>query len=158
MTTDDRGLDALRPPIEAVITRWYHLGMIRFSSRDDGGDDLILRDELAAAILGERGVFLPEGLPVSEGERAAREFVESITRDCGHEAEIERLRGLLDEAVNQLSAEPNGWHYCRWCSGMDRHEDNCAWVARNQRIAAIRDEARAALRPEPAPEQEAEHE
>jgi hypothetical protein len=39
----------LRERIGAVIDRWYHLGLIRFSSRDDGGDDLILRDELVRA-------------------------------------------------------------------------------------------------------------
>jgi hypothetical protein len=32
--------------IHDVIWRWYSLGMIHFSTRDDGSDDLILADEI----------------------------------------------------------------------------------------------------------------
>ncbi len=41
----------LREALGAVIDRWYRLGMIRFSRRDDGSDDLLLRDELTKAVL-----------------------------------------------------------------------------------------------------------
>jgi hypothetical protein len=42
---------AMRGRVGAVIDRWYHLGLIRFNSRDDGGDDLILRDEIVLTVL-----------------------------------------------------------------------------------------------------------
>lgn len=49
------GEEGLRERIGAVIDRWYHLGMIRFGSRDDGSDDLFLRDELVRAALADKG-------------------------------------------------------------------------------------------------------
>ena len=59
--------------------------------------------------------------------------------------EQDALREVLTEAIGQLQADPNGYHHCRWCSGVDSHTDYCSWVARNERIAAIRDTARGAL-------------
>jgi hypothetical protein len=50
----------------------------------------------ARAILGDRAVFLPDGDCGHDpkGEAAAREFVESITVDCGHKATIAALRAV----------------------------------------------------------------
>jgi hypothetical protein len=41
----------LDAPIGAVIDRWHHLGLLRFNSHDDGGDDQILCAEIVQAIL-----------------------------------------------------------------------------------------------------------
>lgn len=62
-----------------------------------------------------------------------------------YDAEITRLREALKDAIDQLQVHPNGFHHCRWCSGVDRHDATCAWVDRNERIATIREIALAAL-------------
>src|SRR3972149_2350808 len=49
--------------------------------------------EQALAILGERGVFLPDG----QGDDA---FVAAVTRADKAQAELERLRGLLGRLVS----------------------------------------------------------
>uniref|UniRef100_A0A6M3IRW9 Uncharacterized protein n=1 Tax=viral metagenome TaxID=1070528 RepID=A0A6M3IRW9_9ZZZZ len=77
-------------------------------------------------------------------------------RDCGSvggedcrqiderlEATIARLREALKEALCELHADPNGYHHCRWCSDVDSHTEFCGWVARNERIEAIRADAQA---------------
>jgi hypothetical protein len=67
----------------------------------------------ARAILGDRAVFLPDGDCGHDpkGEAAAREFVESITVDCGHKATIVALRAALDSVPNPTDRDTyeEGW-------------------------------------------------
>ena len=140
--TDDRGQAALAERLREI---------------DGWGNQPYLRQ--AAEMLGDEGAFLPDGTAglvaalrergwqdEYEGETAAAMNYGDGRADAG--VEVERLRAALSDAISELHAEPNGYHHCRWCSGVDRHTTECAWVARNERIEAIRSQARAALAPE----------
>jgi hypothetical protein len=75
--------------VGVVIDRWYQLGMLRFSSRDDGGDDLILRDELVREAL----ATLDAARSTDEGLREARGLLQRI-RAFG-----ERMPWVVDDQV-----------------------------------------------------------
>jgi hypothetical protein len=51
-----------------------------------------------------------------EGEAAARQFVESITVDCGHEAEIARLRAIEEAARAFDDGKDDAPLYQRWAA------------------------------------------
>jgi hypothetical protein len=87
--TDDRGLAELAAALHLVYCR----GNAPMHSAPDHS---------AAAILGERGVFLPDGLATLEGHRVCEENMD---------AEIARLRAdSLDAAWAEAEAAlPEGW-------------------------------------------------
>jgi hypothetical protein len=64
--------DLLRVALGAVVDRWYRLGLIRFNSRDDGGDDLLLRDELWRAALAAQPTLSLSDEQWNEAYRAGR--------------------------------------------------------------------------------------
>jgi hypothetical protein len=85
-------LDDLRPSIGSVIDRWYRLGMLRFSSHDDGSDDLLLRDEIAQSIL-------PSLIEAARREAALREALQRIVADFDSQFDPDHpVRILLQES------------------------------------------------------------
>ena len=96
-----------------------------------------------ALVFPDGGVSLTiEGQPVADGLAAYLRAAGVTVGDAG----------LLREALEELGPEPNGWHHCRRCSGVDGHSKHCLWVARNARVDSIKTRARKALAaPEPAP-------
>ena len=44
--------DKIKKAIGRAIDRWYKAGLLRFNTRDDGSDDLLLRDEIYKNIRG----------------------------------------------------------------------------------------------------------
>jgi len=94
--TDDRGLAALAERLrkcEGVNFETEGFAVLRASSEDD----------LAAAILGEHGLFLPDGdeLSSDHGEHEAAALLKWAAADAragDTEAEVERLRAALARA------------------------------------------------------------
>ena len=95
--TEDRGLSALAAALHAI-----HPGPRPWV----GG---LTDDEFAAAILGERGVFLPDGMPVPLGNLTEEEIVAAfksgylVPRPPAEQAAtIATLRAAMDGLVEPL--------------------------------------------------------
>jgi len=136
MTTVER-LRALLAGASEAPWQWLDSGgeTLEYDELQDGRGEMVaagFRDDL-----GDRDgyVALTDGRLCAETRNALPALLD----------EREALRAALVEALGELHGDPNGYHHCRWCSGVDSHTDYCAWVARNERIAGIREAARAAL-------------
>jgi hypothetical protein len=108
--TNDRGLAALAKALDKVIDDGFYYRDL-YGSRPA---------EDAAAILGERGVFLPDGL--DPDDKMTMDLMEHAIRE--DQATIATLRAALDGLVRACRA-PHGT--CRFCgvplSAM--HDDEC---------------------------------
>jgi hypothetical protein len=112
--TDERGLAALAAEL-GEHTRQFSDGswLLLF---DDKGYPHPTVEKFAAAILGERGVFLPDGLPAYVGQMAAdaiRDAATITTLRAALTALRERVTGLplLWDANVPIGDDP--WEACR---------------------------------------------
>ena len=100
----------LREAVGGVVNRWYRAGLLRFNTRDDGSDDLLLRDEICSAVMdalrsprnAAGNLALPEGLM----ERAVEAAWEGATSSVGDPAdgiEMHSLSELADGICNYIA-------------------------------------------------------
>lgn len=70
-------------------------------------------------------------------------------------ARVERLEAAAHRLLSVVERPDNGANHCRWCSGGTNtgweHDDYCVYAQRVAAIEKAREEARAALAPEPKP-------